>query len=264
MRSVSLTSIKPGLQDFMPDLHTIAIIFTIFFTSGIVKGLVGVGLQTIALALLIAYGGLHEAMALLLAPAFVTNVYQASSGGDLRPLLKRIWQFLLAATLTVWIGGLALTRIHVENLTALLGVILTVYSVAGLTRPHFVIPPQHEKWLGRLMGAMTGILTGMTGSFVVPGVMYLQSIGLSRDDLIRAMGMLFTLLTVALTATLGGANILTAHLGLMSALAVIPTLLGVYIGGRMRRRISEATFRKVFYAALLLLGLYIVLRSVTS
>ena len=49
----------------------------------------------------------------------------------------------------------------------------------------------------------------MTGSFVVPGVMFLQAIGLSRDMLIQAMGMLFTVSTVALAIALKSNDLFT-------------------------------------------------------
>jgi len=63
---------------------------------------------------------------------------------------------------------------------------------------------------------VNGILTGMTGSFVIPGVMFLQAIGLPRDTLIQAMGMLFTASTLALAIALQGNRLLTVELGSLS------------------------------------------------
>ena len=94
----------------------------------------------------------------------------------------------------------------------------------------------------------------MTGSFVVPGVLYLQSIGLARDALIQAMGLLFTLSTLGLGLSLGGLDLLSGDLALLSALAVLPALLGMRIGQHLRGHLSEARFRRVLFAALLLLG----------
>ena len=116
---------------------------------------------------------------------------------------------------------------------------------------------------GPVVGAVNGVLTGMTGSFVFPGVLYLQAIGLPRDVLIQAMGMLFTASTVALGVSLGGQNLLTMELGAVSAAAVVPAVVGMLLGQRLRKRMSEALFRRVFFLALLALGLYIVARSLT-
>ena len=80
--------------------------------------------------------------------------------------------------------------------------------------------------------------------------MYLQSLGLSRDMLVQAMGMLFTVSTLALALALQSNSILTIQLGLVLALAVIPAHAGLIIGQYFRRRISEAHFRWVFFIAI--------------
>jgi uncharacterized membrane protein YfcA len=96
------------------------------------------------------------------------------------------------------VGSLVLVEVDVSLLSALLGLLLVVYSALSLSRPTIAIPRAWESWAGPVLGTVNGILTGMTGSFVVPGVLYLQAIGLPRDMLIQAMGMLFTVSTVAL------------------------------------------------------------------
>ena len=97
----------------------------------------------------------------------------------------------------------------------------------------------------------------MTGSFVVPGVIYLQSIGLPRDQMIQAMGLLFSASTLALGITLGSSDLLSRDVALTSAAALIPALIGMVLGGKLRRYLSEDQFRRLFFWALLVLGLYI-------
>jgi uncharacterized membrane protein YfcA len=108
---------------------------------------------------------------------------------------------------------------------------------------------------------VNGVLTGMTGSYVVPGVLYLQGIGLARDQLIQAMGMLFLVSTIALGLALGSNDLLNAELGLLSAAALVPALIGMALGQSLRRRLPEPLFRRVFFTALLLLGGYIIARA---
>ena len=232
-----------------------------FFIAGGVKGVIGLGLPSVSLALLTATLGLHEAMALLLVPSFVTNLWQALVGGHARAILARTWPFMAAATIMVWLGALALTRVNVAWLSALLGVLLLAYSVLSLTRPAIAIPRAWERWAGPVLGSANGVLTGMTGSFVVPGVLYLQALALPRDVLVQAMGVLFTLSTVALALCLRGRDLLSADLGLISTAAVVPALLGMVIGQRVRGRLSEARFRVVFFVALGAMGVAIVARA---
>ncbi len=246
----------------MFDTGTLVLIALTFLLAGSIKGIVGLGLPTVSLALLTVTIGLHPAMALLLVPSFATNVWQALVGGGGRALVARLWPFLLAATVTVWAGAAVLTRVDVALLSALLGVLLVLYAIVSLSRPTISIPREWEAWAGPVAGTINGVLTGMTGSFVVPGVLYLQAIGLPRDRLVQAMGMLFTASTIALAVSLGGHQLLTVELGIVSTVAVAPAVIGMSLGRYFRHRLSEPSFRRIFLVALLALGLFIIVQSV--
>ena len=242
----------------MGEPLVVATVFLTFLLAGCVKGVIGLGLPTISLALLTATLGLQPAMALLLAPSLVTNVWQAMTGGNGRTILSRTWPFLLTATVTIWIGVQVLMHVDVSILSALLGALLLIYAILSFSRARISVPPGWEPWAGLVFGAANGVLTGMTGSFVVPGVLYLQSIGLPRDVLVQAMGMLFAASTVGLALALGAGQLLTAELGALSAAAVAPAIAGMMIGQRLRRTISEPGFRRVFLVSLAILGATIV------
>lgn len=245
----------------MLDPSTLAIVFVTFLLAGTVKGVIGLGLPTISLALLTVMSDLPTAMALLLVPSFVTNLWQAITGGNGGVIVKRIWPFLLMATVCVWLGAAALTRVDLNLLSALLGLLLVIYAGLGLGGIRLSIQPAREAWAGTLLGATNGVLTGMTGSFVVPGVMFLQAIGLPRDMLIQAMGMLFTVSTLALGLALKGNDMLTMNQSLTSASGVLPAVIGMMVGQHIRKHLPEELFKRVFFWALLLLGLYIVVKA---
>jgi uncharacterized membrane protein YfcA len=242
----------------------LAIIAATFLLAGGVKGVIGLGLPTVSLALLTATVGLHEAMALMLVPSFVTNLWQALAGPHLGTLLARTGPFMLAATATVWVGALALPRVDVALLSALLGLLLVSYAALSLTRAPMALPTRWQAWAGPLTGTVNGVLTGMTGSFVVPGVPYLRALGLPRDVLVQAMGVLFTLSTAALALSLGEKRLLTAELALVSAAGVVPAVAGMTAGQRLRRRLSERAFHRCFFSALALVGAGIFARSLLS
>jgi hypothetical protein len=246
----------------MIDLHFIVWVTLTYLVAGIVKGVIGSGMPTIGVGVLTAVLGLHPALAVMLVPTTVTNIWQAVVGGHFRAIFVRAWLFLVPATLTIFIGALALTRVNVAWLSGLLGFLLAVYGVVGLLRPPFTMARRNEGWLGAVAGCINGILGGMTGSFGMPGIPYLQAMGLPRDQFIQALGILFTLSTIALAIALGGQQLLTADLGLASAFALIPALAGVVAGQWVRWRLSENRFRQIFLASQILLGAYIVLRAI--
>jgi uncharacterized membrane protein YfcA len=255
----------------MFDWHFILWATFTFLLGGVVKGVIGSGLPTIAVGVLTAVIGLHPAMALMLAPTIVTNAWQAVVGGHLRAVLARVWPFLLTGTVTIWLGAMALTRVNVHLLSGLLGFLLAAYGAFSLfARPPAIARERqtlndqtwiNQTWIGVVAGFFNGIFGGMTGSFGVPGIPYLQAIGLRRDELIQALGILFTLSTISLSFALRGQNLLSLQLGFASVLAVIPAIAGMLIGQRLRKMLSEARFRAVFLTSQIALGLYIMLRA---
>jgi uncharacterized membrane protein YfcA len=248
----------------MTDPYSLTFIAFTFLLAGGVKGTIGLGLPVISLGVLVATFDLTTAMALIIMPAFVTNVWQATVGGNGITILKRLWPFLSFASATIWFGTIALTTINTLYLSILLGALLLSYSFLNFIGLQFSIQPRDEKWVGSLMGAANGIFTGMTGSLSMPGVLYLQSIGLSRDMLVQAMGILFLLSTVGLAIALQNNHLLSSELTTISAFAVIPSLIGMSIGQRIRKWLSEQKFRSIVSIAIFLLGTFIILKAYLS
>ena len=240
---------------------TVLLVAGTFLLAGTVKGVIGLGLPLVSLAFLTIALDLPTAMVLTLVPSFITNLWQAVAGRSANIIVRRLWPFLLMATVTVWIGVHALASLNPKLPTGMLGALLVTYSVLNLGGVRFAIPSRHETWAGPLIGIANGVLTGMTGTSVVPGVMFLQAIGLPRDVLIQAMGMLFTASTVALAVALQQSNFLNLNQTILSAGAVVPAVIGMFAGQALRKRLSEQRFRTVFFFSLLLLGAYIIAKA---
>lgn len=246
----------------LDDPAVIATIVGTFLLAGGVKGVIGLGLPTISLAILTVALDLASAMALLLIPSLVTNFWQGAVGGHGAMLFRRLWPFMLTATATVFVGGHLFTSLDHAWLAILLGGLIMAYGAVSLAGWRPRLSPAQDCWIGPTAGLVNGVLTGLTGSFVVPGVIYLNALGLTRDALVQGMGILFTLATLALALSLGGGGYLSMDLGLASLLGLLPALVGMWAGQRIRERLSAAAFRRVFFSALLALGLYIVVGGV--
>ncbi|MCB1511964.1 MAG: sulfite exporter TauE/SafE family protein [Hyphomicrobiaceae bacterium] len=245
----------------MPGTDTILLVGLTFLLAGAVKGVVGLGLPTVSLAVLTATLGLKPALALLIFPSLVTNAWQAYDGGQLRPLMTRLGPMLVAVCVGTLFGVGVLAVSKVVWLSLLFGVLLIVYAGSSLAGLRVAAPGSHEWWLSPAVGLVNGLLTGLTGSFVVPGVLYLQALQLPRDALVQAMGILFTVSTAILGVALGGARLMPADLAWLSLFAVLPALAGMRLGLMLRRQLSEAMFRRALFAALLVFGGYVAARS---
>ena len=86
-------------------------------------------------------------------------------------------------------------------------------------RSNSTVPARGERWLSLAVGVATGLITAATGVFVIPAVPYLQALGLDKDDLVQALGVSFTVSTVALAALLMHAGSLQVASAGASALA---------------------------------------------
>lgn len=235
-------------------------VLAVYLMAGMVKGVVGLGLPTISLALIAAVFGLKEAMILLLAPSLVTNFWQAVSGGRLVAILRRIWSLLAMLCLGAWIASGVMLKSDATLLSIVLGVILVIYAAVSLVTPQISEPGRREVWLSPAVGLATGATTGFTGTFVVPGVLYLQALRLGKDGLVQAMGICFTTATLALGLSLGSRGYMPSALVELSLAAVVPAMIGMVLGRRIRDLLPEERFRRVFFLALAVLGLWIGLR----
>ncbi len=242
----------------------LAVITAVFLLAGSVKGIVGLGLPTVAIGLLTALIGLSEGIVLMVIPSLITNLWQAVVGGALLPILRRLWGLLVTVFIGAWFGVSLFGRSDTALLTALLGLLLCAYATYGLMTPKLPAPGRHEAWLSPVLGGVNGVLTGLTGTFFMPGLPYLQSLRFPRDVMVQAMGVLFLASTAALAVALSGHGRLDVEVGTVSALATLPALLGMVLGARIRRRLSEQRFRQVLLAALLLLGIYIAVSALVA
>lgn len=231
-------------------------VFAVFLLAGVVKGVVGLGLPTIAMGLLTLNMPPAAAASLLLIPSFVTNVWQLVLGPSIRALSKRLWPMILGLTVGTLFSVFPTLASKSSWTHAALGLVLCAYGIWGLAAKKLPSPGRHEKWMSLVVGYVTGAITAATGVFVIPAVPYLQSLQLNKDELVQALGLSFTASTVALGLQLYlGSTLQLSNIG-ASAMALLPALVGMYLGQYLRKIISERTFKRCFFLGLAALGLY--------
>lgn len=229
--------------------------------AGLVKGTVGMGMKVVMLGLLATIVALPVAIALIIVPGIVSNLWQIFEGPPLTETLRRTWSLFAVFCVGIWVGTEILVLADPAVLTIVLGSLLIVYASYALLAPRLPRPGRHETWMSPVFGGVTGVFGGMTGSDVIPGVPYLQTLDMGRDSLIQAMGILFLLGSSVIAVAFVSKGLLSTEIAAVSAGATVPTLVGYWFGAGFRRRLPEQAFRRLFLAALLLLGLYIVVTN---
>ena len=249
------------LTDFYQHLGLTLSLLVIatFILAGLIKGIIGLGLPTVAMGLLGLAMAPSQAAALLIIPATLTNLWQLAFGGHLRGLIKRLWPMLLMIFLGTAIGTLWIGMAGGHWVLRGLGAALLLYALSGLFLPTLSVNPRHEPWLGPACGLITGVITSATGVFVIPAVPYLQALGLNRDELVQALGLSFTVSTLALAGGLLWRGALGGGELSASLLALIPAVLGMLLGQWLRQRISAVLFKRVFFIGLGALGAHLLI-----
>jgi len=231
------------------------------FLAGIVKGATGIGYSSCALPFLAAALDLKAAIVLLVVPVMASNIAVLFTTGSLEHALKRFWPLYLA-TLPGIFGGVSLLMWVDKRIpTQILGVIIAAYAIQGWLRPSFALQPRIAHAAQVPVGFLNGLLTGFTGSQVMPLMPYMMSLKLDAGLFVQAVNIAVVIASVFLGFGLWATGAMSApELGL-SVLAVVPALSGVKLGTWARQHIPAVHFRSIVLAVLLLIGVSLLVRA---
>jgi uncharacterized protein len=247
----------------MPDaLGTTAAIALVFILAGFVKGVIGMGLPTVGMGFLTLLMPPAEAAAVLILPSFVTNVWQLAAGPRLMALLRRLWLMQVAAALATVAAAHWLGPVNSAAAVTGLGAALVLYALVSLAPLGLGLSAAAEPWLGPIVGAATGIVTALTGVFVLPAVPYLQALRFDPEDLVQALGLSFTVSTLALGVALAADGQFHAPRQGASLLGLLAAIAGMWLGQTLRTRMRPASFRRWFLLGLMGLGAHLMLRAI--
>ena len=218
------------------------------------------GLPTIAMGILGLGMTPAEAAGILIIPSLVTNLVQCCSGPSTLQLLRRLWMMMAGVVIGSLAGVFLTVRTDPVWSGVALGLSLLVYSLHALFFRPLSFSAASEKWLSPLIGVITGTIAGATGIFVMPAVPYIQSLKLSKEELVQALGISFTVSTIALGAGLKMNDAFSSEQMGISLLTVLPALAGMWFGQKIRKSISPVLFRRYFLLLLSFLGIELIFK----
>jgi uncharacterized membrane protein YfcA len=241
-------------QMFEPLLFFIA---AAFLLAGFIKGVIGLGLPTVSMGLLAVTMQPSHALAIVIAPAIVTNIWQTFVGPYLRDIIRRLWPLMIGTIVGIRLNSGMLTGPYARYGPIVLGILLVIYAIVGLSKFSFTVARDQEKWIGGIVGVLTGMVSAATGVQVIPSMPFMQAIGMEKDELVQALGVFFTVATLALAFNLTSAGLLSAATALPGAVAMVCSFAGMFIGQAVRSRLQPEAFRRWFLIAMILLGIYL-------
>ena len=245
----------------MFNFEVLIFITFIFLFAGFVKGVSGIGLPAVSLSLLTMLMGLKFAVALVVMPGLLTNVWQSIGKTKIILIIKRLWPLVLTMFCFSLIGASLLIK-HSDSLTILLGFLLIVYgSISIFLKKRYFIPKRFEKLIGFLSGSLGGFFGGSTGTFVFPIALYVYSLNMTKEEFLQTIALVLITASLCLGFSLTVTSLWSYSLALYSLYAVIPSLIGMYIGRKVQLKLKEEIFRKIFLFMIIVVGFLIILRS---
>jgi uncharacterized protein len=228
-----------------------------FLLAGFVKGVIGLGLPTVSVGLLAIAMPPSRAIAIVIVPAIITNIWQTFVGPYLRDIIRRLWPLLLGTAVGARLNAGMLTGPYARYGTIFLGILLVIYAVVGLRKFVIRVAARHEKWVGGIVGLITGAISAATGVQVIPSMPFMQAIGMEKDGLVQALGVFFTVATIALAFNLSSAGLLDESTALPGIIAMVCSFAGMAGGQAVRSRMQPEVFRRWFLIAMIFLGIYL-------
>ena len=230
--------------------------------AGFIKGVVGFAMPMVFIAGLSLIVPPELALAGLILPTVISNSWQAFAQGRAAAWqsVKRFRLFLITGLVCVLISAqLASVLPDILFLGSLGGLIVcfSLLQLCGLGLPVMRAGPKASI----IFGSIAGLLGGVSGIWGPPIVAYLTALNTNKIEQIRVQGVIYGLGAVALVVAHIGSGILTLATAQFSALLVLPSALGMWLGVQIQTLIDQKLFRRVTLLVLLVMGLVLLRRA---
>lgn len=227
------------------DPGVAALIAFAFFSGCVVKGVTGMGMPLVAIAMMSLVLDVRDATPMILGPALAANVYQIAETRRARLPFIKLLPILIGLIGGTFLGVKLAVTIDPTFMLGILGVLLIGFVILSLFRLDPVAPELGRGPLGLVAGGFTGFIGSMTGGFGVILAMYLLSLRWPREAFMWALGVLLLLSAGSLGIFYAALGAFPAWVFYASLAAIIPACAGMWAGSKLRKMISPDGFRRI-------------------
>lgn len=231
------------------DMSHLALLWIAVFAGGFTQGLAGFGSTLIALPVLAMVFELRFAVPLASLVALGLNavmIVRLRGHARYRPLALLAAAAVPGMPLGAWLLRVA----PADGLKIALALAIAGFLLFQ-ARPGGRGGPAGTGW-GLVAGFVSGCMGGAIGINGPPAVAWIMRLGLDRDGARATLVTYFFVVGCGVVASQGLAGLVTGRAALFAALSLPALLAGIYAGMACCGRISEAAFRRVVNAVLLL------------
>ena len=250
---------------FQQNPHFLFISFGIGFLAGLVKGTVGFAMPMILLSGLSILLPAKQALAALILPTLITNIIQSSNrqATKIILILRRHSFFLVTSGGFLILSSQLTPHFQTEVFLAGIGIMVSFFALFQLIGVKFIIEKENYK-LTFGIAALTGFLGGMSGIWGPLTIAYLSALNLPKEEHIKVQGVVYSLGSLLLFFSHIKSGIFTLYSAPFSASLVLPALMGLLLGRKIRSNLNEKRFRQITLFVLLLAGLNLIRKAYFS
>ena len=239
----------------MTDVFAPAFVVLAFLAGGLVKGVVGMGMPLAALPILLLTLDVRTAVQVMALPLVVSNFVQGLEGGDTIGLARRLSPVLASVVVGVVGGAMIGARMDERTILIVVGLLVCVMAALSARPARIVIAPAQERWIGPIVGLVSGVLGGLAALFGPLLAIYLVGLRLDRDRFVKAVAVLYFFASGTLLVLSSGALWRDPTILLWSLAGLVPLFGGMRLGRYLRERIDPERFRMVVLGVIMLSGL---------
>ena len=233
-------------------------VFMFLLFGGALKGATGMGLPIIAVPTVAAFFDVPFAIAILMVPILVTNIWQAWHYRAHAEGLRFLPRLVVSAGLGILAGTWLLTSLPTDHLSLGLALTTFLYIAVRLARPAFAISPAAALRWAPAAGFGSGLLQGSTGVSASINVPFVNGMRLTRPQFVFTVSMVFLAFVFVQIPALALSGILTGERALLSAGALFPVVLGMLFGNWLARHMSPQAFDRLMLIVLTGIGLKLI------
>lgn len=249
-----------GLAEIPPMVGVFIVVVALF--AGFVKGAVGFALPMILISGLGSVLSPDVAVAALLLPILVANMFQGFADGRRAAweVVRRFPIYIGCLLVVLSISAQFVPLIRAEVLYVLIGVPIVVYALTQIAGFRLRFDPA-ARGPEAGFGVIAGLMSGLAGTWGPPTVMYFAAIDLEKRLAIRAQGVIYLVGSIVLTAAHLRSGILSAETAPLSGVVMVLALIGMWAGSKLNKRMPQESFRRMMLWVLLIAGANLIRRG---
>ena len=244
------------------DPLLIAMVTVALILGGIVKGVTGIGLPIVSIAILLNFLEPLQVLSIIIVPAMLTNLIQAIKAGNWIAPVKRFPLLIIMLVIGLWFSARLVADIDQALLFVMLGTVIVLFVSASFIHPATGISARTEAWAGPLAGLLGGLIGGVSTIWGPPIMMLFIMLKLPKEEFVKTVGAIWFIASIPLIIAYISAGVVTLGTLPMSLYACIPGLIGQSIGTRIRSHIDQDLFKKILLGVLFFIGLNLIRRAI--